>query len=192
METYYDKSRKERILLEELFNKIYKEDFKYYHTPIDGMDTYDSVVTRFEKDSFLLKDTHIYEVKIREAVYTSILLERKKFQSLIKVSKKWSNGNPVSIYYVSCHPNGTFVFRLDPLHKYEWIKEVHNVSSTEDKGTVFKEITYLDISNAKYIDIRSYDIEKIDIKKEKNKQVNNVIMSQNRSKCLFEWLTNNQ
>ena len=125
MKSFYDQSRLERILLEELYSRIYTYDIKYYHSLLEGYDTHDSVVLRFEKDSPKLRDTHIYEAKIRDRNYPSILLEKKKLLGLIRYSKRYKTG-PVSIFYVSSHPEATWVFKLSQnLKDYNWIKETH-------------------------------------------------------------------
>jgi hypothetical protein len=190
METYYDKSRKERILLDELFHIIYKKDFQYYHTDPYGYDEYDSVTMNFCDNSHIIKSTHIFEAKIRDTSYPTILLEKKKLQNLHKVAKRYSD-SPVDIYYVSCHPDGSYVFKLGLVTSYQWNKEYHNISSTENKGTILKEVTYLDIKDAKKIDIKSWDIDRLDRVKESSKQIDTVIKAQKQTKCLFEYLIKN-
>ena len=192
-QSYQDKSRKERILLDELFKFIYineEYEIKYYHTPIEGYDIYDSIVTRFNKDTSYLKDTHIYEVKIRDTNYPDILLEKKKYLSLMKEAIKYKNGEPVCVLYVSCHPTGTYVFNLSKLNNIKWRKEYHNISTTEkSKGKELKEVTYLPVLDAKFFpDIKTLYIERLD--REKNIDV--VLKDQSQLKTLFSILFGNE
>ncbi len=192
MLSYYDRSRLERIMIEELYKEIYtnsKYDIQYYHTPIDSYEVYDSVVNRFEKSTNYLVDTQIFEVKIRDTNYQDILLEKKKYNSLKKESKRCLNGNEITIFYVSCHPSGTYVFNLSKLEDIKWQKESHNISTTElYRGKEDKYVCYLPISSAKFVNIKSTELQILDYIKPESQQIENKLISQQQQKCLFKYL----
>jgi hypothetical protein len=167
------KSERERIMLDLLFAKIYnkgKTQDNIYHTPADGRDEYDSVVCRFLNGT--INKNHIWEAKIRDTNYSDILFEKKKYQSLKKVAEKYS-GAECDIFYVSTHPDGTYVFNITEIEKagkIEWIKQEHNKSTVmKHLGKVMKDIIYLPIDLAKKVDIKVSDIDRVENeKKEKS------------------------
>lgn len=167
------KSERERIMLDLLFAKIYnkgKTQDNIYHTPADGKDEYDSVVCRFLNG--IISKNHIWEAKIRDANYSDILFEKKKYQSLKKVAERY-NGAECDIFYVSTHPDGTYVFNITEIEKsgkLEWIKQEHNKSTVmKHLGKVVKDIIYLPIDLAKKVDIKVSDIDRVENeKKEKS------------------------
>jgi hypothetical protein len=167
------KSERERIMLDLLFAKIYnkgKTQDNIYHTPADGKDEYDSVVCRFLNG--IISKNHIWEAKIRDTNYSDILFEKKKYQSLKKVAEKYS-GAECDIFYVSTHPDGTYVFNITEIEKsgkLEWIKQEHNKSTVmKHLGKVVKDIIYLPIDLAKKVDIKVSDIDRVENeKKEKS------------------------
>lgn len=163
------RSERERIMLDLLFAQIYnkgKTQDNIYHTPAEGKDEYDSVVCRF-LDGRLNKN-HIWEAKIRDANYSDILFEKKKYQSLKKVAERY-DGAECNIFYVSTHPDGTYIFNITEIEKrgqLEWIKQEHNKSTVmKHLGKVTKDIIYLPIDLGKKVDIRVLDIDKIEIER---------------------------
>jgi len=159
---FLKKSERERIMLDLLFAKIYNKGAtqdNIYHTPADGRDEYDSVVCRFLNG--IINKNHIWEAKIRDANYPDILFERKKYQSLKKIAEKYS-GADCDIFYVSTHPDGTYVFNITEIEKsgkLEWIKQEHNKSTVmKHLGKIVKDVTYLPIDLAKKVDIKVSDI----------------------------------
>jgi len=189
-DNFYVASRKERILINEVISRLYTCHYKKYLTDPYGNDVYDGLVIKFEDDTYTPKGTDIYEAKIRDRNYPTVLLERKKFKALFNYAKRYSD-YPVNVFYLSCHPEKTYLFHLDKKRKYNWVKEEHNKSTMDmSKGTEIKEVVYLDIEEAAYvIDIRSLDIEKIDFEREKPKKIDNIIINQKRSRCLYDYLT---
>jgi hypothetical protein len=167
------KSERERIMLDLLFAKIYnkgKTQDNIYHTPADGKDEYDSVVCRFLNG--IISKNHIWEAKIRDANYSDILFEKKKYQSLKKVAERY-NGAECDIFYVSTHPDGTYVFNITEIEKagkIEWVKQEHNKSTVmKHLGKIMKDIIYLPIDLAKKVDIKVSDIDRVENeKKEKS------------------------
>lgn len=163
---YIKKSERERIMLNELFSKIYNKTNitdNIYHTPAEGKDEYDSVVCRF-KDGIIYQN-HIWEAKIRDTNYPDILFEKNKYNSLKKICKRF-DGAPCEIFYVSTHPNGTYVFNITKIekdNKLNWIKQEHNRSTVEKwRGKIEKELVYLPSSLAKFVDIKISDINRIE------------------------------
>lgn len=163
---YIKKSERERIMLNLLFKQIYNKNGivdNIYHTPVDGKDEYDSVVCRFKNDR--IYKNHIWEAKIRNENYPTILFEKNKYKSLKKITKRF-DGAPCEIFYVSTHPEATYVFNITQIEeKYglPWITEKHNVSTVELwRGQHDKDIIYLPIEWGKKIDINVNDINRIE------------------------------
>lgn len=170
---YFRKSQRERIMLDLLFSKIYnKGEFQdnIYHTPADSKEPYDSVVCRFKNG--IISKNHIWEAKIRDTNYSEILFEKIKYESLKKVSKRYSEACDCNIFYVSTHPNGTYVFNITNIEKegkLEWIKQEHNRSTVEKwRGKIEKQLIYLPVEWGKVIDIKVSDIDRIE--KEQNQK----------------------
>ena len=185
--TYYENERKGRMLLRELFNRFYsdKYDIQPYYTEIDLCKCYDAVVTRFNKDTTWLHDTHLYEVKLRDIDYDTILLEKDKYDALIE-ERKFNYDGDVKLYYVSCHPSATYVFDLDNV-ELKWISEHHNISSVEkENGTRLKKICYLQKERGKKINIRLDQIELFDALNKED--INRTIVKQKQTIVSIEWL----
>ena len=162
---YYNKSVRERIMLDLLFSRIYnksKLQDNIHHTPADSKEPYDSIVCRFDGT---IKQNHIWEAKIRDANYTEILFEKIKYESLKKIAKRYE-GAPSDIFYVSTHPNGTYIFNITKIEKegkLEWIKQQHNKSTVEKwRGKIEKQLIYLPIEWGKIIDIKVSDIDRVE------------------------------
>lgn len=167
---YLKKSERERIMLDLLFIKIYNKgetQDNIYHTPADSKEPYDSVVCRFKEG--IINRNHIWEAKIRDTNYNEILFEKIKYESLKKIAKRYSEACDSDIFYVSTHPNGTYVFNITNIEKegkLEWIKQEHNRSTVEKwKGKVEKQLIYLPIEWGKMVDIKVSDIDKIEKEK---------------------------
>ena len=167
---YLRKSERERIMLDLLFSQIYNKgnlQDNIYHTPADSKEPYDSVVCRF-KDG-IINVNHIWEAKIRDANYNEILFEQIKYESLKKISKSYSEACGSEIFYVSTHPDGTYVFNITNIEKQGkliWIKQEHSKSTVEKwKGKIEKSLIYLPIEWAKKVDIKVCDIDRIENEK---------------------------
>jgi hypothetical protein len=172
---YLKKSERERIMLNIVFSKIYnKNEYQdnIHHTPADSKEPYDSVVCRFLNG--IIKKNHIWEAKIRDANYNEILFEKIKYNSLKKISKRYEEGATTDIFYISTHPNGTYVFNITHIEKegkLEWIKQEHNRSTVEKwRGKVEKELIYLPIELAKFIDVKVSDIDRVEKEIEESKK----------------------
>ena len=163
---YLRKSERERIMMNIVFSKIYNKgqyQDNIHHTPADSKETYDSVVCRFLNGS--IKKNHIWEAKIRDANYNEILFEKIKYNSLKKVAQRYE-GAESDIFYISTHPDGTYIFNITNIEKegkLQWIKQEHNKSTVEKwRGKVMKELVYLPIELAKFIDVKVSDIDKVE------------------------------
>ena len=161
---YLRKSERERIMLNIVFSKIYnKNEYQdnIHHSPADSKEPYDSIVCRFLDG--IIKRNHIWEAKLRDANYNEILFEKIKYNSLKKIAQKYE-GAQSDIFYISTHPNGTYIFNITQIEKNDklkWIKQEHNKSTVEKwRGKVQKELVYLPIELAKFIDIKISDIDK--------------------------------
>lgn len=164
-------------MLNLLFSKIYNtgtSQDNIYHTPECGREVYDSVVCRFNEDGKLYSN-HIWEAKIRDANYPDILFEKEKYESLKKIQQKY-DGAKCDIFYVSCHPDGTYIFNITKIfEKIEWKNEMHNRSTVElHRGKKMKTLTYLPISLAKRFDITVADIDRIEKEMEMKRKTKKV------------------
>jgi hypothetical protein len=189
--TYSDKSTDERLMLDQVYQLIFnnKYDMKYYHTPIEGIDVYDSHIVMFNKGDYVATHNIIIEAKVRDIAYSTILLERKKLKSLKKEIERFKIYNTkLGLLYISCDPSGTYIFDLLKLEKdMVWVKEMHN-KSTIDKsmGKVMKEITYLDIKLAKKVNFTQKDLEKSKRDKETLSKSKDKQLDDNRNRCIFK------
>jgi len=147
---YISRNEKERVFLLEIFKNIFdkdKCDVSYYMTSTEGYDEYDGGVCIFKKGTGSVVCRQIYEIKIRDIHYPDLMLERTKFNRLVKKAEDlWD----AQIKYVNVTPLGTYIWNITKDDKYIWLKEEHNKSTTElSKGKKMKQVTYLSTYIAK-------------------------------------------
>ncbi len=148
---YTERSEKERVVVNQTIPNILnnlKEEYtiQYYTTPIDSMDIYDFYIMILKDGS--TKKRIIGEVKVRDAHYPDLLLEKKKYNSL----KKKAEETGATIMYINTTPEGTFIFNLSKIinSDIKWIKEDHWKSTTDKSlGKISKSIIYIPIEKAK-------------------------------------------
>lgn len=192
---FLEKSIKERICLKNILQKLPTEyDYKSYFTPEESYDLYDGVLMKFKKNTSELLGRYFIEVKVRDTHYDTLLLEKKKYEDLIKevdrkdkiTNKECFTDIKSKIVYVSVTPNGTYWFNLSDMEadKFEWLNEYHWASTTDkSKGRINKVVTYLDINKAKLINVKSTDTYVND-----KVQLDKIKVSQRQQKCLYEYL----
>lgn len=192
---YNNKSINERIILKEVIKKLYdtkKIDIQYYFTDVEGKDIYDGYTMMFDKTTGRLIRSHLMEIKIRDTHYEDLMLEQKKLTNL--KSKAEESGS--SIIYISCTPNGSYVYNLTRLETeigFEWVKQEHWKSTTNKSlGKKTKTITYLPTKYAKHIDVRQTDIEVLKrLRNAEEKAIRTTVQGQQK-KNLFDTLFNNK
>ena len=161
---YLERSEKERIGLNMLFNKIYKgiegRDFFKYSTPAEGFDCYDGGGGILNNGSRV--KSQIFEVKVRDTHYPELMLEKIKLEALNKKAKEFD----ADAYYVNITPSGCYIFKLKDTIEYEWIKEMHWASTTDkSRGKKLKSLVYIPLSDGRvYNDITRKLIEEEFIK----------------------------
>ena len=88
------------------------------------------------------------ELKCRRTHYNTLLLEKKKYDAMLK-SVKVNNYRPL---YINSTPNGIYSFDLSKI-KPKWITNKKNPATTDydNNEKVIKEVTYLPISESDII-----------------------------------------
>jgi len=222
-QTYASKGKTERVLLRTLmknekFLKNIQQHYEMvcYETPEDSKKYNDAVLVRFVKDTKYFYDNIIVEAKVRTQDYEyganpgKLLLEKKKLQNLKSEAYGWCNDptREVHIIYISCIPDGTYIWHLSKTTKIKidgnkkniewkdreikWVEEEHNKSTMEDLGKEMKWVGYLDKKTALKIDINCYDIFRIEEQEDKDAKEAELRKKQSlrdgRVYCLFEYL----
>ena len=94
-----------------------------------------------------------FEVKVRDTYYSTLLLEKKKFESLKSLIR---DSAVDKIYYINFTPKGTVVFdllKIEAENKLLFIQQEHNIQTmNKDLGKVLKEIAYIDITDGKFFE----------------------------------------
>jgi hypothetical protein len=147
-------------LLKEIFKQIIPSNIEkqIYFSPEDSYTIYDALINYLKEGSMI--STDLYEVKVRDEDYPTLLLEKKKYTDLLKHSRRMYNIR--HIYYVVITPGGSWSYDLLKLPKLKWITEQHNIKSTDTHyGKTTKEVTYLDKNIGTFIDIKTGDYEKL-------------------------------
>lgn len=191
---YINKSILERICLKNIFQRLSTDyDWQYHFTDEQGYDLYDSLLVKFKKDTGTILNTYFVEMKVRDTHYPTLLLEKKKYQDLLDLVKKYDERNyldkPSEVIYISTTPQGSYWFNLSKVNESElnWIQEMHWISTTDkSKGKTLKWVTYLSTDLAKFLPIKSTDK-----KSSNNKEVNKIIIEQKQTNGLYNFLFSN-
>lgn len=125
--------------------------YNFHYTPEDSYAIYDCLAEQFSIAENRVTKKMFFEVKVRDTYYSTLLLEKKKFENLKELIR-----NPArdKIYYINFTPKGTFVFDLLKIEdKLLFIQEEHNKETmNKDLGKVLKEIAYIDITDGKFFE----------------------------------------
>jgi len=188
---YNQKSINERIILKEVIKLLYDtttHDIQYYFTDVEGKDIYDGYVMIFTKGTGSIIKRHLIEVKVRDIHYEDLLLEKKKLTNL----KNKADESQASVIYISCTPEGSFVYNLSRLETeigFEWVKEEHNKTTTDKSlGKVMKTITYLPTKYAKYINVRQTDLEVLKRLKRAEETIIKTTVQSKQRRCIYDIL----
>ena len=188
---YNQKSINERIILKEVIKLLYNKDthdIQYYFTDIESKDFYDGYVMIFAKGTGSIIKRHLIEIKVRDTHYDTLLLEKKKLTNL----KKKADESGASVIYISCTPEGSFVYNLTRLENkigFEWLKEEHNKTTTDKSlGKETKTIAYLPTKYAKYIEVRQTDLEVLKRLKNVEETIIKTTVQSKQRKHLFDIL----
>lgn len=174
-------SKIERIALNNIIPKLFSGGkISFYTTPDEGTDIYDGYVMKMD-DNFSIIDRYIIECKVRDTFYPTLLLEKKKYESLRQKALE----SDAKIIYICVTPDGAFCFNLNKLitPDTKWIKEQH-WKSTQNKcaGKINKSVFYINIDQAKKISYTTKDCQN-----EYNKKVETIkVISEIKEKV--DWL----
>jgi len=192
---YNQKSIDERIILKEVIKKLYNNDthdIQYYPTDIEGYDIYDGYVMIFAKGTGSIIKRHLIEIKIRDTHYNTLLLQQSKLNDLKDKAKE----SDASVIYISCTPEGSFVYNLSRLETetgFDWVRESHWKTTTDkSQGKITKTVTYLPTKYARHIDVRQTDLQVLKRLKRAEEMIIKTTVQSKQRKTLFDTLFNNK
>lgn len=84
------------------------------------------------------------ELKCREVHYDTLMIEKYKYDRLIKLSQE----KLYTPYYINSTPNGVYAFKLIQNPKWIW-KLLPKTTQFKETQAVLKEVSYLDLKDAK-------------------------------------------
>jgi len=154
------KALDERLFLKKLLPLIYSNpelEPSFQFTPSHGKEVYDCCVCLFDSLTKSLVYRHIIEIKVRDRFYPTLLLEKKKLESLKKIASIAGS----NIHYISVTPNGTFVFNLSEIEPELVFQMEEHWASTTNKsmGKVNKSITHIPIEKGIKFNVFTSDLE---------------------------------
>ena len=99
-------------------------------------------------DCYSVDKAHRIELKCRKTHYDTLLIEKKKFDAMIKVCDKYLD----IPYYICSTPKGIYSFNLYEVYP-EWEVNYKNPATTQfnNRSKIAKEVAYLNINDAKWI-----------------------------------------
>jgi len=132
-----------RAYFNELASKIFidNRDFawSYKFTPISLKLGYDVVVCQHDKLTNTLQKRFLVELKTRSTKYDSAMLERNKYEPLMRYVNKYERTKAAYIFF---YPSEAIFWKLDkPIT--EWEKKMLPKVSSQKSNLIEKEITYL-------------------------------------------------
>tara|TARA_R110000823_G_scaffold50001_1_gene125757 strand:- start:1210 stop:1602 length:393 start_codon:yes stop_codon:yes gene_type:complete len=95
-------------------------------------------------DCYDIEQQHRIELKCRRKHYSTLILEKGKYDALIKESAKNSD-IPI---YINSTPEGVYLFNLNNIEVKWYLKSLPATTEFKKRIWVKKEITELDIVNA--------------------------------------------
>lgn len=84
------------------------------------------------------------ELKCREVHYDTLMIEKYKYDRLIKLSRE----KLYTPYYINSTPNGVYAFKLVINPKWEY-KLLPKTTQFQETQAIIKQVGYLDLKNAK-------------------------------------------
>jgi hypothetical protein len=167
---------------------LQKDNYNVYFllSNIDTMTNYDALIHIYSTEGNKYH-SYIIECKVRDTHYDELMIERKKFNKLIKYEniQKSFGFHHTQVLYLNFTPKGTFVFKIrgSEYKAFKWLKETHNCSTEHKRlGKETKWVAYLDTYDnemcTKLDYIYDYKIEELKVQKKLEKQ--------DRVRCIFE------
>jgi hypothetical protein len=181
------KAFEERLFLKKLLPLIYSDqqlEPLFQFTPSHGKDVYDCCVCLYDFLTKCLVHRHIIEIKVRDKFYPTLLLEKKKLESLKKIAAIAGS----IVYYISVTPNGTFLFNLTDLEPELVFNVEDHWASTTNKslGKIPKSVTHIPIEKGIKLNVFTSDLEKLRQEESKTNQIEKLVESHRRTKVLYQ------
>jgi len=181
------KAFEERLFLKKLLPLIYSNpqlEPLFQFTPYHGKDVYDCCVCLYDFLTKVLVYRHIIEIKIRDDYYDTLLLEKKKFESLKKIAAIGGS----TIYYISVTKKGTFVFNLTDLEPELTFTTMDLPASTVDKslGKIQKLVCMIPIEKGVKFNVFTSDLEMLRAEESKTNMIEKLIETHRRTSVLYD------
>ena len=156
-------------------------------SPPGSKDIYDALINVYKYGQKYR--SFIIEVKVRNKEYNSLLLEKKKYDSLLKkqIEQRSFGFLDTKILYLNFTPKATYLFKISKHADYEWIKgEDNKYSVMKERGKVIKSKTYLETTAGDKLEyVYNYVLGE-------NKLVERKLENQERVRCIFASLYKNE
>ncbi len=152
-------NKKQRVVARALF-LMYTIHLKRFMKPINKeedlfnylrLEVYPDLVKARGKlsrwDCYSVDKAHRIELKCRKTHYDTLLIEKKKFDAMIKVCNKHLD----IPYYICSTPKGIYSFNLFDVSP-KWEVNYKNPATTQfnNRNRIAKEVAYLNINDAKW------------------------------------------
>lgn len=184
MDSFYKRGEKERLAFSQIIEKLKEKlpegyEIYYYITTNESNTRYDVLAHVYDENGNK-KLSNIFEVKIRDVHYSELMLEKKKFNYLMKLKAREEKIFPrVKTYYLNFTPKGTYMFDLEK-YKLEWESRYLPSTTVNNKSKEWKDVTFL---NCNYgMDLRFI----FDAKLESNKELDKRLNEQKAWRCIFK------
>lgn len=154
---FIERSEKERIAFKQIIDILFKDKkIIYYTTDVYSKDKYDGSVSVICPETGSIIKRYTIEVKIRDTHYDELLYEKIKHNALTQIRKEFDS----EILYFNITPKGSYIFRINKLvDSYtKWETRQMPKSTVLDTKDVDKKCIFLPISEAKYINITTANI----------------------------------
>lgn len=118
-------------------------------------------------DEGINDELYLIELKIRKTHYDKLLLEKKKYDNIIKIKEeKEKEGyfRKYRIFYINFTPQGTYIFDLEQLKDIEWGTSYNKRNTAYNGAYIQKETTMLN-TEADYCRKINYIYNEDDFKK---------------------------
>jgi hypothetical protein len=178
-----------RQMLTMIIPKLYNsKEYSIYPFLTDPNDTdkYDAFISVFTKGTYNLVANHLIEIKCRNKHYDELMLEKDKYDYLIKKSSECG----ADAFYINTTPKGTYIFNLSKMDSeiFKFKTEEHNVTSVNKaNGKRLKKVCHLPVDKAmKVLNVTFDDV--IESYQRDHLKLNREITKQQQAYYLFKWM----
>lgn len=150
-DNYEAASYKEREIFEDFLTKEnpFPEHYYIYISPYYTSNRFD-VMLYSVKDNMIDRRLFI-EIKVRDKVWPDYILEKKKYDDLIKIASKYKNS---SVFYMNFTPDGTYIWNTKIVKNLNTTTSLMNKSTMNSDYKIDKDVWYLDPKYAKKYDYK--------------------------------------